>query len=97
MNKNEMLAPAYPTHPVQDQFQRVIMATGLSKIELFTLTIAAHLAASHSEKFLPETIAEEAYSVALSTFEKLQEEFLKLNTESKSMILDGKGGPESKL
>ena len=98
MNKEiqHLITPAYPTFPIQDQFQRVMMSTGISKIELFTLNIAATMAANHSEKYLPETIAEEAYAVALATFEKLQEELQKLSIPEKNLILDEKGG-DSKL
>lgn len=74
---NQHLAPAFPHHPIQDKFGSVIMNLGLSKIELFTIVVAAQLAAAHSDKYLPETIAEEAYSVAISTFEKLEEELAK--------------------
>lgn len=98
MNKElqHLMAPAYPTFPIQDQFQRVMMSTGLSKIELFTLQIASAMAANHSEKYLPETIAEEAYAVALATFEKLEEELQKL-TVPQNRILDEKGEPGTGL
>ena len=67
-----LLLAAATSKAAEVQFQRVMMSTGLSKIELFTLQIASAMAANHSEKYLPETIAEEAYAVALATFEKLE-------------------------
>lgn len=90
---NQHLAPAFPHHPIQDKFGSVIMNLGLSKIELFTIVVAAQLAAAHSEKYLPETIAEEAYSVALSTFEKLEEELAKTASEKpKPNLIHGEVG-----
>jgi len=70
-------APAFPHQPLQDKFGAVVMNFGLSKIEIMTMSIAAQLAAQHSEKYLPETIAEEAYSVAVAVMEKLSEEISK--------------------
>lgn len=90
---NQHLAPAFPHHPIQDKFGSVIMNLGLSKIELFTIVVAAQLAAAHSDKYLPETIAEEAYSVALSTFEKLEEELAKTASEKpKPNLIHGEVG-----
>lgn len=88
---NQHLAPAFPHHPIQDKFGSVIMNMGLSKIELFTIIVASQLAAAHSDKYLPETIAEEAYTVALATFEKLDEELAKTATQSKSTLIHGEG------
>ena len=90
---NQHLAPAFPHHPIQDKFGSVIMNLGLSKIELFTIIVASQLASKHSEKYYPETIAEEAYAVALSTFEKLEEEFSKTTSnETKSNLIHDKNG-----
>lgn len=90
---NNHLAPAFPHHPIQDKFGSVIMNLGLSKIELFTIVVASQLAAAHSDKYLPETIAEEAYSVALSTFEKLEEELAKTASEKpKPNLIHGEVG-----
>ena len=90
---NQHLAPAFPHHPIQDKFGSVIMNLGLSKIELFTIIVASQLAAAHSDKYLPETIAEEAYNIALSTFEKLDEELAKTATnQPKSTLIHGKDG-----
>lgn len=90
---NEHLAPAFPHHPIQDKFGSIIMNLGLSKIELFTIIIASQLAAKHSEKYYPETIAEEAYSVALSTFEKLEEELDKIKSkETKPTLIHDQNG-----
>lgn len=76
MNQNYH-APAFPLVPFQDKFGQMIITPGLSKIELITVIIAGQLAAKHSEQYLPETIAEEAFAVALSTLEKLDEEIKK--------------------
>ena len=87
MNQN-FLAPAFPVHPFQDKFGQVIITPGLSKIELMTIIIASQLSAKHSEQFLPETIAEEAFNVALATLEKLDEELKK--TVATSSLINGK-------
>lgn len=80
-------APAYPHHPIQDKFGQIVMSFGLSKLELMTMTIAGQLSAAHSEKYLPETIAEEAYSVAVAVLDKLDEEFKKMAATQKTQLL----------
>lgn len=82
MNNQNLLTPAFPLVPFQDKFGQMIITPGLSKIELCTIIIAAQLSAKHSEQFLPETIAEEAYKVALSTLEVLEEEQKKIMTSA---------------
>ena len=79
MNKT-FLAPCYPTTPVQDRLGQVIVNFGISKIEAATIQIAAGLVSNpttYDGKILPETIADEAYNIALSVLEKLDEEYKK--------------------
>lgn len=80
ISKNLHSADA-PTFPVQDQFGSMLIQFGASKIEKATLQIAAAIVSNNGAyeggKLLPEAIAEEAYSIALACFEKVQEEFLK--------------------
>lgn len=90
---NSFFAPAFPTTPVQDKFGQVHVNFGMSKIEYATIIIAGQLAAAHSEKFLPETIAEEAYNVALLLCEVLDAEFKKAAASAQntpSIISNGK-------
>jgi len=74
---NSFFSPAFPTTPVQDKFGQVHVNFGMTKIEYATIIIASQLSASSSEKYLPETIAEEAYNVALCICEVLDAEFKK--------------------
>jgi len=90
---NQLFTPAFPTTPVQDKFGQVHVNFGMSKIEYATIIIAGQLAASNSEKYLPETIAEEAYSVALNDLDIIDAEFKKAaaaSNNSGNIITDGK-------
>lgn len=89
---NQLFAPAFPTTPVQDKFGQVHVNFGMSKIEYATIIIAGQLAALNSEKYLPETIAEEAYNVAISVLEIIDIEFKKAAvtaSSSNNIITDG--------
>jgi len=74
-------AANFPTFPIQDKFGSLLVQYGASKIEAATVQIAAAIVANNAAyqggKMLPETIAEEAYNIALACFEKTQEEFIK--------------------
>lgn len=79
INKN-IFSTQFPTFPVQDKFNQVLLQFGASKIETATLQIAAALIANpqtYDGKILAEAIAEEAYSIALACFEKVNDEFAK--------------------
>jgi len=78
--EKNIFSPQYPTFPVQDKFNQVLVQFGASKIEAATLQIAAALVSHptmYDGKILPETIAEEAYAIALACFEKVNDEFVK--------------------
>jgi hypothetical protein len=91
---NQLFTPAFPTTPVQDKFGQVHVNFGMSKIEYATIIIAGQLAALNSEKYLPETIAEEAYNVALNVYEIIDAEYKKAaaaaSNNSGNIITDGK-------
>lgn len=76
MKSNNKFTTAFPTFPIQDNFGTVQMQYGLNKIELATIIIASQLA-SHADKYLPETLAEESYKIAEACIEVCEDEFLK--------------------
>lgn len=79
IDKN-IFSTQYPTFPVQDKFNQVLVQFGASKIEAATVQIAAALVSHptcYDGKILPEVIAEEAYNIALACFEKVNDEFVK--------------------
>lgn len=75
--KNEFLAAAFPTHPVQDKFGSLIIQFGFNKLEIATLIIAAGLSARAAGEVFPETIADESLQIALSCLEACDEEVKK--------------------
>lgn len=79
-------SPAHPTHPMQDKFGGIIAHFGLSKIEYATMLIAQGLAVELSGKVLPETIADEAFQIAMSVLDKCDEELKKLIATQNSVI-----------
>lgn len=77
---NNIFSTQYPTHPLQGELGQIIVHFGASKIETATLNIAAAMVANatiYDGNLLPETIAETAYNIALSIFEKCDEEYKK--------------------
>lgn len=87
---NNFFAPAHPTHPIQDKFGQVLVNFGMNKLEYLAGMIAANLA-NFSEKYLPETIAEEAVKLAMAVLEATNEELKKEITTSKKLV-DGSAG-----
>jgi len=83
----QFFAPAFPTHPVQDKFNQIHISFGLNKLEYMSAIIAAQLAGVYSDKCLPETIAEEAIAIAISTLEKCDEELKKSPVTTPSAIV----------
>lgn len=71
---------------MQDKFGGVIAHFGLSKIETATILIAQGLAVELSGKVLPETIADEAFQIAMSVLDKCDEELKKLIATQNSVI-----------
>jgi hypothetical protein len=91
MNKT-FLSAAAPTYPVQDQFGTPLIQFGFNKIELAALMIAQGIATSHGGKLFPETIADEAFNIAVSVLEKCDEELKKeISNNTGKIIPSGDG------
>ena len=85
MNTN-IATPAFPTTPMQDKYGQVHVSFGFSKLEYAAIIIAAQLSQSYSDKCLPETIAEEAVQIALSTLEECENELKKINNPASKIM-----------
>jgi len=71
---------------MQDKFGGIIAHFGLSKIEYATMLIAQGLSVELSGKVLPETIADEAFQIAMSVLDKCDDELKKLIATQNSVI-----------
>ena len=103
MDNKSLFSPKFPTFPIQDQFTgKSVMHFGSSRIEDYTIQIASSMMANpniYTDSMLPETIADEAYNIAVACMEKVHDEFLKASATPAEPIvkkLDGQW-PESKL
>lgn len=86
MNSKNNHQPALPTHPVQDQFNNVIIAYGVTKLEYVAAQIAAGMA-QLSTSLEPETIAQEAVSIAEAVLSECEKKLQELQQNKPSLKL----------
>jgi hypothetical protein len=84
--KNDFLAAAFPTHPVQDKFGSLMIQFGLNKLELSTLIVAAGISARAAGDVFPETIAGESLQIALACLEACDDEVKKAIATNSGLI-----------
>lgn len=72
MKNQHLYAPAFPTHPFQDQLGQVHINSGISAIEYGAFHIAAGLFSQNSQ-LLPETIAELSIELAETIINSVKE------------------------
>ncbi len=84
--KNDFLAAAFPTHPVQDKFGSLLVQFGLNKLELSTLIVAAGISARAAGEVFPETIAGESLQIALACLEACDDEVKKAMATSSGLV-----------
>lgn len=77
MQNTNYHACAHPTFPVQDKFGAVLVQFGMSKLEVIATAMCQALTEKNGGQVLPEVLAEEAVSIAISLLDRCQEELVK--------------------
>ena len=72
MKNQHLYAPAFPTHPFQDQLGQLQIYSGITALEYGSFQIAAGLFAQNSQ-LLPETIAELSIELAETIINSVKE------------------------
>lgn len=77
MQKNQIHATAFPTHPIQDKLGQLLIQFGMTKLEYASIMIGAGLTTNNGGKVEPEVIAEESVLIATEILAKCHEEAIK--------------------